>query len=64
MAKELSEINMEQVAGLAEHNVVIVTIAYSQDVSCHAVAGKRQREIFFRLLKNRIAELDLFIFSH
>jgi hypothetical protein len=46
VAEELAEVDVEQMAGGFQHDVVVVSVADPQDVSNDAVAGARSCEVF------------------
>ncbi len=39
VAEKLGEVNMEEMAGLLDHDVIVVAVANAQDVGGNAVAG-------------------------
>lgn len=45
VAQELAEVDVEHVAGGAQHDVVVVTVADPQHVGGHAAAGTRVDEV-------------------
>lgn len=49
IAEEFSEINVEQVSRRFQHDVIVVAIAYSENVCRDGVTGTGMREVFYRL---------------
>lgn len=49
VSQELPEVDVEHVTAGLQHDVVVVAIADSQDVGCHAAAGARVDEVLHRL---------------
>ena len=45
VAEELSEVDVEEVAALLDHDVVVVPVADAQDVRHDGVAGARVSEV-------------------
>ena len=45
ISQDLSKVNVKHVSRPLNHDVVIVTITYSQHVGCHTVAGTRVSEV-------------------
>ena len=53
VAQEMTEVDVEQIASLGHHYVIVVSVAYSQDVRGHAVAGAGVHEFlagFFQIV--------------
>lgn len=45
VSQKLAKVDVKQVAGRLEHDVVVVPVADAEDVGGHAVAGARGREV-------------------
>lgn len=52
MAKEFAKVNVEHVATALQHDVVIVAVAYAQDVGGHTAACTGVDEVLYCLQKN------------
>lgn len=45
VTKKFAKINMEEMAGGFDHNIIVMSIANTKDISRHAIAGTRSRKI-------------------
>ena len=45
VTEEFTKINMEEMAGGFDHNIIVMSIANTEDISRHAITGTRSRKI-------------------
>ena len=53
ISEELGEVDVEDVAGMFDHDVVVMTITDAEDIRSHAVASTACREVIHRLHTTR-----------
>ena len=49
VTEELGEVDVEDVTGMFDHDVVIMTVTDAKNVRCHTVASTACREVVYRL---------------
>ena len=52
IAKDLSKVDVEHVTRFLDHDIIIMTITYTQDIGCHTVASTGACEVVHCLQRN------------